>query len=94
MTRTNIGDMGETIGVVLSVTKTIRLRIQQQYLFEFFINTNTRSQWDVLSNNGPMQQLVHISKDQILIGDSNSAKKNIMLIFQDACTDASRSLLV
>lgn len=37
--------------------------MKQQYLFEFFFNNKTRSQWDFLSNNSPMQPLVHISKD-------------------------------
>uniref|UniRef100_M1DCX5 Homeobox protein n=1 Tax=Solanum tuberosum TaxID=4113 RepID=M1DCX5_SOLTU len=103
MTRKNNGDMGEPIGVVLSATKTIRLPMKQQYLFEFFINNKTRSQWDVLSNNGPMQQLVHISTDQnfnsgisLLCpnGDNNNAKQINMLIFQDACMDAAGYLLV
>lgn len=66
MMRTNTDDLGEPIGIVLSATKTIRLPVKQQYLFEFFINNKTRSQWDILSHNGPMQQLVHVSKGQNL----------------------------
>ncbi|KAG5580141.1 hypothetical protein H5410_050768 [Solanum commersonii] len=38
MTRTDISDLGEPIGVVLSSTKTIRLPMKQKYLFEFFID--------------------------------------------------------
>ncbi|KAG5579794.1 hypothetical protein H5410_050421 [Solanum commersonii] len=47
MTRTGISDLDEHISVVLSDTKITRLPMKQQYLFEFFINNKTRSQWDV-----------------------------------------------
>ncbi|KAH0720105.1 hypothetical protein KY284_005135 [Solanum tuberosum] len=103
MMRTSIGDHTEPIGIVLCAIKTIRLPVKQQHLFEFFINNKTRSQWDVLSCNGPIQELVRVSKDQNLEssiyllradGDSTSAKQNNMLIFQDTCTDTTGSLLV
>ncbi|KAG5579798.1 hypothetical protein H5410_050425 [Solanum commersonii] len=77
MTRMNIGDMSESIGVVLSATNRIRLPMEQQHLFEFFINNKRRSQWDVLSNNGLMQQLVHSSKDSNLNSDISLLSANV-----------------
>ncbi|KAK4723937.1 hypothetical protein R3W88_026716 [Solanum pinnatisectum] len=66
MMRTSIGDHSEPIGIVLCATKTIRLPMKQQHSFDFFINNKMRSQWDVLSSNGPIQELVRVSKDQNL----------------------------
>ncbi|XP_060197329.1 homeobox-leucine zipper protein ANTHOCYANINLESS 2-like [Lycium barbarum] len=103
MMRKNIGDPGEPIGVVLSATKTIWLPMKQHLLFEFFMNEQTRSQWDVVPSSGPMQQMVHVFKGQNLDssislfhvnGDDISANQNSRLILQDACTDATGSLLV
>ncbi|KAJ8529059.1 hypothetical protein K7X08_035894 [Anisodus acutangulus] len=103
MMRKNIGDPGEPIGVVLSATKTIWLPVKQHHLFEFFMNEQTRSQWDALSRYCPMQQMVHVFKSQDLDssislfrpnGDDTSVNRNNMLILQDACTDATGSLLV
>ncbi|KAK4723898.1 hypothetical protein R3W88_026677 [Solanum pinnatisectum] len=84
---TSIGEHSEPIGTVLCATKTIRLL----------------ESMDVLSSNGPIQELVRVSKDQNLESDiyllrvdegSTSAKQNNLLIFQDTCTDTTSSLLV
>ncbi|XP_060176262.1 homeobox-leucine zipper protein ROC5-like [Lycium barbarum] len=103
MVRKNVGDPSEPIGVVLSATKTIWLPVKQQRLFEFFMNEQTRSQWDALSSSSPMQQMSHISKGQnrdssislfCANGDDISSNQNNMLILQDTCKDATGSLLV
>ncbi|KAK4375052.1 hypothetical protein RND71_005729 [Anisodus tanguticus] len=103
MMRKNIADPGEPIGVVLSATKTIWLPVKQQPLFEFFMNEQMRSHWDVLSNNGVMQPTVHISKGQNFgniislfsaNGDDSNANQNSQLILKDAFTDSTGSLLV
>nr|XP_009771833.1 PREDICTED: homeobox-leucine zipper protein ANTHOCYANINLESS 2-like isoform X1 [Nicotiana sylvestris] len=103
MMRKNIGDPGEPIGVVLSATKTIWLPVKQQRLLDFLLNEQTRSQWDILFNSGPMQQLVHIAKGQNIDNsislfranvDAISDSENNMLILQDTCTDATGSLIV
>lgn len=52
--------------MILSVTKIIQLPIKSQYLFEFFTNKNMRSQWDILSYSGLMQNIVLTTKGQNL----------------------------
>ncbi|KAK4718430.1 hypothetical protein R3W88_016768 [Solanum pinnatisectum] len=64
MKRNNISDLGEPSGTVLSATKTIWLPVKHQRLFEFLINEQMRSQWDVLSNISDfMKLMVYIPKD-------------------------------
>lgn len=69
MMRTNVSDPSEYVGVILSATKTIWLPTQQQTLFKFFNNEQTRSQWDVLYNNSTMERMIQFSKGQNI--DSN-----------------------
>ncbi|XP_049410461.1 homeobox-leucine zipper protein ANTHOCYANINLESS 2-like [Solanum stenotomum] len=104
MKRNNISDLGEPSGTVLSATKTIWLPVKHQRLFEFLINEQTRSQWDVLSNISDfMKLLVYIPKDHNIDnnislfhvnGGDTSTNQNNMMILQDTCTDATGSLLV
>lgn len=64
--RKSIGNPGEPPGVILSATTTIWMPVSQQRLFDFLRSEQTRSQWDVLSHDGLMQQMVHIAKGQDL----------------------------
>ncbi|KAK6135309.1 hypothetical protein DH2020_030951 [Rehmannia glutinosa] len=68
------------------------------------VNEKTRGHWDVLSQDGPMQQMLRIPKGQDL-GNNNicllrttfaapNANQSSMLILQETCTDASGSLIV
>lgn len=77
MMRKNIGDPGEPIGVVLSATKTIWLPVKQQRLLDFLLNEQTRSQWDILFNSGPMQQMVHIAKGQNIDNSISLFRANV-----------------
>ncbi|KAF3630102.1 hypothetical protein FXO38_27355 [Capsicum annuum] len=79
MTRKNIDDPSEPIGVVLSASKTIWLPMKPQCLLEFFMNEQMRSQWVVLSSNGPMQQMVHISKDKNLANSVSLFRANVLM---------------
>ncbi|XP_025887127.1 homeobox-leucine zipper protein ROC5-like isoform X2 [Solanum lycopersicum] len=100
MMRTNVSDPSEYVGVILSATKTIWLPTQQQTLFKFFNNEQTRSQWDVLYNNSTMERMIQFSKGQNIDsnisiyfahGDESCASR---VILQDTCTDESGSILV
>ncbi|WMV33707.1 hypothetical protein MTR67_027092 [Solanum verrucosum] len=100
MMRTNISDLGESTGVVLSATKTICLPVKHQRLFKFLTNEQIQSQWDVLSNTCPMKRMIIISKGQTVDsnislffphGDDSGANR---VILQDTCMDATGSLLV
>ena len=62
MTRKNINDPGEPHGVVLSAATSVWTPITQQRLFDFLRDERMRSQWDILSNSGPMQEMVNVAK--------------------------------
>ncbi|KAG6525593.1 hypothetical protein ZIOFF_015555 [Zingiber officinale] len=64
MTRQSVADPGEPPGVVLSAATAVWLPVSPQRLFDFLRDEQQRSQWDILSNGGPMQEMAHIAKGQ------------------------------
>ncbi|KAG6501791.1 hypothetical protein ZIOFF_041675 [Zingiber officinale] len=103
MTRQSVADPGEPPGVVLSAATSVWLPATPQQLFDFLRNEQLRSQWDILSNGGPMQEMSHIAKGpdsgnavSLLRASVSavSADQSSMLILQETCTDASGSLVV
>ncbi|CAL9102884.1 unnamed protein product [Musa acuminata var. zebrina] len=101
MTRQSVADPGEPPGVVLSAATSVWLPVSPQRLFDFLRNEQLRSQWDILSNGGPMQEMAHIAKGQntgnavsLLRASAMNANQSSMLILQETCTDASGSLVV
>eukprot|EP00252_Welwitschia_mirabilis_P021478 TRINITY_DN5523_c0_g2_i1.p1 TRINITY_DN5523_c0_g2~~TRINITY_DN5523_c0_g2_i1.p1 ORF type:complete len:813 (-),score=76.00 TRINITY_DN5523_c0_g2_i1:921-3359(-) len=101
MTRKSIDDPGEPPGVVLSAATSVWLPVSPHRLFQFLRDERLRSEWDILSNGGPMQEMSHISKGQdpgncvsLLRANAMSASQNSMLILQETCTDTSGSLVV
>ncbi|KAL3647363.1 hypothetical protein CASFOL_008331 [Castilleja foliolosa] len=103
MMRKSIGNSGEPSGVILSATTTVWMPISPLQLLEFLQDEKTRCHWDVLSQDGPMQQMLQVSKGQGLGNDISLLRTNIpasngnpngMLILQETCTDASGSLIV
>ncbi|XVE58587.1 hypothetical protein DITRI_Ditri04bG0181600 [Diplodiscus trichospermus] len=101
MTRKNINDPGEPRGVVLSAATSVWMPITQQRLFDFLRNERTRSQWDILSNGGPMREMVSVAKGpghgncvSLLRGSAINSNENNMLILQETWCDASGALVV
>ncbi|PIN02334.1 Transcription factor HEX [Handroanthus impetiginosus] len=64
MTRKSVDDPGEPPGIVLSAATSVWLPVSPQRLFAFLRNEHMRSEWDILSNGGPMQEMAHIAKGQ------------------------------
>lgn len=64
MTRKSVDDPGEPSGVVLSAATSVWLSVSSQRVFRFLRDEQLRSQWDILSNGGPMQEVAHIAKGQ------------------------------
>lgn len=62
LTRKIMNDPGEPDGIVLSTATSVWLPVSQQRLFDFLRNEQSRSQWDILSNGGMMQEMVQIPK--------------------------------
>ncbi|KAJ6940310.1 hypothetical protein NC651_006455 [Populus alba x Populus x berolinensis] len=101
MTRKSVDDPGEPPGIVLSAATSVWLPVSPQRLFDFLRNERLRSEWDILSNGGPMQEMAHIAKGQdhgncvsLLRASAMNANQSSMLILQETCIDAAGSLVV
>ncbi|KAL3835296.1 hypothetical protein ACJIZ3_010032 [Penstemon smallii] len=92
-------DPGQPNGVVLSAAATIWLPISPQNVFNFFKDERTRPQWDVLSNQNPVQEVAHIANGShpgncISVLRAFNTSQNNMLILQESCIDSSGSIVV
>ncbi|KAK7274574.1 hypothetical protein RIF29_15670 [Crotalaria pallida] len=101
MTRKSVDDPGEPPGVVLSAATSVWLPVSPQRLFDFLRDERLRSEWDILSNGGPMQEMAHIAKGQdhgncvsLLRASAMNSNQSSMLILQETCIDAAGSLVV
>ncbi|KAF5464188.1 hypothetical protein F2P56_014284 [Juglans regia] len=101
MTRKSVDDPGEPPGIVLSAATSVWLPVSPQKLFDFLRDERLRSEWDILSNGGPMQEMAHIAKGQdhgncvsLLRAGAMNANQSSMLILQETCIDAAGSLVV
>lgn len=64
MTRKSVDDPGEPPGIVLSAATSVWLPVSPTRLFDFLRDERLRSEWDILSNGGPMHEMAHIAKGQ------------------------------
>ncbi|KAJ8554080.1 hypothetical protein K7X08_024758 [Anisodus acutangulus] len=92
-------DPGQPNGVVISAATTIWLPISPQHVFNFFRDERTRPQWDVLSNQNPVQEVAHIANGShpgncISVLRAYNTSQNNMLILQESCIDSSGALVV
>ncbi|KAH6817868.1 Homeobox-leucine zipper family protein / lipid-binding START domain-containing protein [Perilla frutescens var. frutescens] len=101
MTRKSIDDPGEPPGIVLSAATSVWLPVSPQRLFDFLRDERLRSEWDILSNGGPMQEMAHIAKGQdhgncvsLLRAGAVNSNQSSMLILQETCIDSAGSLVV
>ncbi|KAF5731702.1 homeodomain family protein [Tripterygium wilfordii] len=101
MTRKSVDDPGEPPGIVLSAATSVWLPVSPQRLFDFLRDERLRSEWDILSNGGPMQEMARIAKGQdhgncvsLLRANAMNSNQSSMLILQETCIDAAGSLVV
>ncbi|KAG9146265.1 hypothetical protein Leryth_007965 [Lithospermum erythrorhizon] len=102
LVRRSVGNPGEAPGVILSASTTIWMPLSQQHLFDFLRNEHTRSQWDPLSPDGPMEEMLQISKGQdvgncisLLRASATSPNGHQnTFILQETSTDSTGSLIV
>lgn len=92
-------DPGQPSGVVLSAAATIWVAVPPASVFNFFRDERTRPQWDVLSNQNPVQEVAHIANGShpgncISVLRAFNTSQNNMLILQESCIDASGSIVV
>ncbi|KAF0892488.1 hypothetical protein E2562_016796 [Oryza meyeriana var. granulata] len=101
MTRKSVDDPGRPPGIVLNAATSFWLPVPSKRVFDFLRDESSRSEWDILSNGGIVQEMAHIAngRDQgncvslLRVNSSNSNQSN-MLILQESCTDASGSYVI
>ncbi|KAF8391505.1 hypothetical protein HHK36_023810 [Tetracentron sinense] len=101
MIRKSIDDPGRPPGIVLSAATSFWLPVPPKRVFDFLRDENQRSEWDILSNGGVVQEMAHIANGRdpgnsvslLRVNSSNSSQSN-MLILQESCTDSTGSFVV
>ncbi|XAR53773.1 hypothetical protein NMG60_11022454 [Bertholletia excelsa] len=101
MTRKSMDEPGRPPGIVLSAATSFWLPVPPKRVFDFLRDENSRSEWDILSNGGLVQEMAHIANGRdpgnsvslLRVNSANSSQSN-MLILQESCTDATASYVV
>ncbi|XP_041023165.1 homeobox-leucine zipper protein MERISTEM L1-like [Juglans microcarpa x Juglans regia] len=101
MTRKSMDDPGRPPGIVLSAATSFWIPVPTKSVFDFLRCENSRTQWDILSNGGLVQEMAHIAngRDQgncvslLRVNSANSSQSN-MLILQESCTDSTGSYVI
>ncbi|OEL36986.1 Homeobox-leucine zipper protein ROC2 [Dichanthelium oligosanthes] len=101
MTRKSVDDPGRPPGIVLNAATSFWLPVPPKRVFDFLRDESSRSEWDILSNGGIVQEMAHIANGRdhgncvslLRVNSTNSNQSN-MLILQESCTDASGSYVI
>ncbi|KAL5214855.1 hypothetical protein ABZP36_004007 [Zizania latifolia] len=101
MTRKSVDDPGRPPGIVLNAATSFWLPVPPKRVFDFLRDETSRSEWDILSNGGIVQEMDHIANGRdhgncvslLRVNSTNSNQSN-MLILQESCTDASGSYVI
>lgn len=101
MTRKSMDDPGRPPGIVLSAATSFWLPVPPKRVFDFLRDENSRSEWDILSNGGLVQEMAHIANGRdpgncvslLRVNSANSSQSN-MLILQESCTDSTGSYVI
>uniref|UniRef100_A0A5B7A2M5 Putative homeobox-leucine zipper protein MERISTEM L1-like n=2 Tax=Davidia involucrata TaxID=16924 RepID=A0A5B7A2M5_DAVIN len=101
MTRKSMDDPGRPPGIVLSAATSFWIPVPPKRVFDFLRDENSRSEWDILSNGGLVQEMAHIANGRdpgncvsLLRVDSANSSQSNMLILQESCTDATGSYVI
>ncbi|KAF3325657.1 homeobox-leucine zipper protein ROC2 [Carex littledalei] len=101
MTRKSVDDPGRPPGIVLNAATSFWLPVPPKRVFDFLRDESSRSEWDILSNGGVVQEMAHIANGRdhgncvslLRVNSANSNQSN-MLILQESCTDQSGSYVI
>ncbi|OMO76743.1 hypothetical protein CCACVL1_15458 [Corchorus capsularis] len=101
MTRKSMDDPGRPPGIVLSAATSFWISVPPKRVFDFLRDENSRSEWDILSNGGLVQEMAHIANGRdpgncvslLRVNSANSSQSN-MLILQESCSDATGSYVI
>ncbi|KAH7653045.1 homeobox-leucine zipper protein [Dioscorea alata] len=101
MTRKSVDDPGRPPGIVLNAATSFWLPVPPKRVFDFLRDESSRSEWDILSNGGVVQEMAHIANGRdhgncvslLRVNSANSNQSN-MLILQESCTDSTGSYVI
>ncbi|CAI0468181.1 unnamed protein product [Linum tenue] len=101
MTRKSMDDPGRPPGIVLSAATSFWISVPPKRVFDFLRDENHRSEWDILSNGGQVQEIAHIANGRdpgncvslLRVNSANSSQSN-MLILQESNVDATGSYVI
>ncbi|KAG8365414.1 hypothetical protein BUALT_Bualt18G0102400 [Buddleja alternifolia] len=101
MTRKSMDDPGRPPGIVLSAATSFWIPVPPKRVFDFLRDENSRSEWDILSNGGLVQEMAHIANGRdpgnsvslLRVNSANSSQSN-MLILQESCADSTGSYVI
>ncbi|MFS8025581.1 putative transcription factor & lipid binding HD-SAD family [Helianthus anomalus] len=101
MTRKSMDDPGRPPGIVLSAATSFWIPVQPKRVFDFLRDENSRSEWDILSNGGLVQEMAHIANGPdpgncvslLRVNSANSSQSN-MLILQESSSDSTGSYVI
>ncbi|KAK1426579.1 hypothetical protein QVD17_15255 [Tagetes erecta] len=101
MTRKSINDPGRPPGIVLSAATSFWIPVPPKQVFDFLRDENSRSEWDILSNGGLVQEMAHIANGRdpgncvsLLRVDSANSSQGNMLILQESSNDPTGSYVI
>ncbi|CAN1158868.1 Homeobox-leucine zipper protein ROC5 [Linum perenne] len=106
LTRKSTNESVEPSGFVLAASTSVWLPTMKERLFDYlFEEEMTRKDWDILNNGGMMHEMFWITKRQdygngisvlgsVNFDPNNADPMNKFVILQEACNDASVSMLV
>ncbi|KAJ3678341.1 hypothetical protein LUZ60_002144 [Juncus effusus] len=101
MTRKSVDDPGRPPGIILNAATSFWLPVPPKRVFDFLRDESTRSEWDILSNGGVVQEMAHIANGRdhgncvsLLRVNSSNANQSNMLILQESCTDSTGSYVI
>eukprot|EP00249_Psilotum_nudum_P037059 c9377_g1_i1 orf=796-3156(+) len=99
--RKSVDDPGKPPGIVLSAATSLWLPVSPARVFEFLRDERFRTEWDILSNMGVVEEMVHVAKGpdpgnsvSLLRVNAVNTNQSNMLILQECCTDESSSLVI
>ncbi|XP_047314603.1 homeobox-leucine zipper protein ROC8-like [Impatiens glandulifera] len=90
---------GQPGGIIVSATTSLWLPLPGHILFNFLRDEKTRTDWDMLSDGNPVNEIARIScgnhpGNRISVLQPFNPKEGQMMMLQESCIDSSGSVIV
>ncbi|XWS11935.1 hypothetical protein CRYUN_Cryun37aG0048100 [Craigia yunnanensis] len=96
--RKNLNDPGEPLGVIVCAVSSVWLPVSPNLLFDFLRDEARRSEWDIMSNGGPVQSIANLAKGKdrgnaVTIQVSSISQQRYSELLSVACNPARQNIL-